>query len=156
MDDLRFEELLRALPMRKRWGWRLMKLRWAMLDILFCIPGLRRAYHQVSFAISRVRRQGIGGLWEPPFNIEKQDFSAYDQHLRWHGWGVLREVGGYRAHTPTNRSAVLLATSTEAWGHLRTIYWRGNAASAISWEPAALRARASTPSPNDASEQVGS
>lgn len=134
MNDDKLEQLLRALPLRKRLGWRWMKLRWAVLDVLFHIPGFRRAYHHVSFAVSRVRRQGLSGLWEPPFNIEKQDFAVYDPRLRWHGWGVLLELGGYRAYTPTSRTAGVLSTTAEAWGYLRTVYWKGQDATGIPWE----------------------
>lgn len=108
-------QLLKALPLRTR-----MKLRakWFAHGVAARIPG----YPTFVRLQYRVKRQGLSGLFEPPFNPHAQDRSRFDKSLRWHRWGVLREDGGYRAYTPTRRTVDPFESTYGAWDAIEDAY----------------------------------
>jgi hypothetical protein len=109
--DLMASALALMTPRQRRRFWLRKKMRDAAYAVRRFVPG----YRSVSLMVWRVKRQGsLRALWEPPFDIYRQDRDAYDRHLRWHHWGVLREDGGYRGYTPTKRTEVY-ETPRQAW-----------------------------------------
>lgn len=117
-------EALSLLPRRTRLH---LRAKWFVRGVFSRLPG----YGGFVRLHYRFKRQGWAGLFEPPFNITKQDFSAADTRLRWHGWGVLRVSGGYRAQTPTRMA--LFDTPEAAWQALEAVYW--GKPSDLAWEP---------------------
>lgn len=126
----RIAEALALMPWQTRLRFQMRhRAREISGDILRLIPG----YRAISFALFRIERQGLSGLWTPPFNIAKQDRSLFDRKLRWHQWGVLRELDGrFRGYTPTQRTAENYSSPEGAWIALEGRYW---GRSALDWEP---------------------
>lgn len=136
LTKLSLREAMATLPLRSRLS---LQLKFFWWDVRARIPG----YHAISWACVKVRRQGISALWEPPFNIYKEDRTAFDVRLRWHGWGVLREPSGYRGYTPTRRTAETFLDLAYVWSALEAAYRGG--ANDWAWEPLGSRKDGSSP-----------
>lgn len=124
--ERRLNDLLALLPWRQRWS---LRVKWFVEGVINCVPG----YPTVQRLRYRVRRQGLSGLFEPPFNIALQNQASFDRRLRWHGWGVLSEADGFRAYTPTRCTDAPLTLSA-AWSALEGVYLRGGDGGAT-WRP---------------------
>lgn len=125
-----FKQSLELMPWHARWK---LKARWLARGLWRAITRRIPGYNAFRFAVSRIRRQGWSGLYEPPFNIAKQDRAAFDKRLRWHGWGVLQEDGGFRGYTPTRRTVESFRRTDEAWSALASVYH--GRADGTAWAP---------------------
>lgn len=113
LEDTR--SVMSLLPLRTRLS---LQAKWFFHGLMGRVPG----YRWTTWALFRIKRQGLSALWTPPFSIYKQDRTVYDKRLRWHGWGVLLEPGGFRAYTPTGKTAETYLSLEYAWGLLEAVY----------------------------------
>jgi hypothetical protein len=121
-----YRKLLSRLPWRTRASlW--LDRQWRSFVRL--LPG----YRPITLVLWKAKRGGWGGIFDPPFDISKQDRAVYDRRLRWHGWGVLAEVGGFRAYCPTKRSDECFLDAAQAWEALERVYW--GRVSDTAWTP---------------------
>lgn len=115
-DHRSLEEMMRLLPWQTRLS---LRLKWCWIGVYSRIP-VGRA---VSLILWKARKGGWLGVFDPPFNITKQDRNVFDKRLRWHEWGVLSDGDGFRAYTPTSHSVERFSTTEAAWNSLGAVYW---------------------------------